>query len=125
MDQRYASAFVAGQQVTVTLLRDPESMFPARVTNAAGRGLALMTSSAVPPGTPLKIMVADSMFLGEAAYCRRQADSWYIGVELNQVLAGLAELGRRLQEYSPAPSGRQGVYALDHRNTQNRQERHQ
>ena len=125
MDQRYESALVAGQQVTITLLRDPESKFPARVTKAAGRGVVLIAPSAVPPGTPVKIMVADSMFLGEAAYCRQQADSWSIGVELNQVLAGLAELGRRLQEYAPVPLGGQGVYALNHRNTQNRQQRHQ
>src|SRR5687767_99801 len=101
MDQRYESAFTAGQHVTITVLRDPESKFPARVTNAAGRGLVLIARAAVPPSTPVKIMVADSMFLGEAAYCSQQADSWYIGVELNQVLAGLAELGRRLQEYAP------------------------
>ena len=120
MDQQCDSDFVPGQQVTVTLLCDPASQFPARVTNAAGRGLVLVTPSAVPPGTPVKITVKDSMFLGEAAYCRQQADFWYIGVELNQVLAGLAELGRRLQEYSPVPLGRQSVHAFDHGNTQNR-----
>lgn len=100
MDKRREPRFVADQAVTITMLRDPENRMPARVKDSSGRGLGLELLSAVPPGTALKIEMEDSVILGEAVYCRKDKDTWFVGVELNQVLAGLAELGRRLQEFS-------------------------
>jgi hypothetical protein len=122
MDKRREPRFVADQSVTVTLLRDPETRVPARVKDSSGRGLGLVSSLPVLPGTALKIEMDDSVILGEAVYCRKDRDYWFIGVELNQVLAGLAELGRRLQEFSAELSGRQAVYALEHRHAENRQQ---
>ena len=106
MDQRREPRFVADQAVTIVLLRDPETRVPATVINASSRGLGLTTTSAIPPGTALKIQIQDSLILGEAVYCRQEPHSWFIGVELNQVLVGLAELGRRLQEFAPEPLSR-------------------
>ena len=120
MDKRREPRFVSDQSVTITLLRDPETRVAARVQNSSGRGLGLLSSSPVPPGTALKIEMEDSVILGEAVYCRKDSDWWFIGVELNQVLAGLAELGRRLQEFSAELSGRQAVYASEHSYAENR-----
>ncbi len=102
MDHRREPRFVADQPVTITLLRYPEIRLSATVTNASGRGLRLIASSPVSPGTAVKIEKEGSLILGEAVYCRQEPEFCVIGVELNQVLAGLAELGRRLQEYAPA-----------------------
>ena len=71
----------------------------ARTRNSSGRGLALEISQPVPLHSALKIEIEDSILLGEAIYCRQEGDAYLIGVELDQVLHGLAELGRNLQEF--------------------------
>src|SRR2546426_12913 len=101
MEQRREPRFVADQTVTITLLRDPEIRLSATVTDVSKGGLRLIAASPVTPGTAVKIEKDDSIILGEAVYCRQEPEFCVIGVELNQVLAGLAELGRRLQEYAP------------------------
>jgi hypothetical protein len=120
MDKRREPRFVADQTVTVTLLREPQASIVAKVQNYSGRGLGLITATAISPGTALRIVMDDAMILGEAVYCRQELDHCYVGIELNQVLAGLAELGRRLQEFSPSGSGGETVYASDHRDEKNR-----
>ena len=47
----------------------------------------------------MKIEKDDALILGEAVYCRQEPECCVIGIELNQVLAGLNELARRLQEH--------------------------
>lgn len=93
----------------------------ATVTNASARGVGLLAPEAVPAGTAIKIEMDDTLILGESVYCKQQTGEWLIGVELNQVLTGLSELGRRLQEFQPLPPlGRERVDAVDQRNAQHR-----
>lgn len=92
----------------------------ATVTNASGRGVGLVAPQEIPPGTAIKIEMDDALILGEAVYCKNQGPSWLIGVELNQVLTGLSELGRRLQEYAAPSLGGQRTDTVDQRHTQNR-----
>ena len=73
----------------------------ARVKNASGRGLGLMTAGPVAPGAAIRIEIDDSIVLGEAIYCRDESGGHFIGVELDQVLVGLTELGRILEGFSP------------------------
>jgi hypothetical protein len=108
-DQRREPRFAANQQVTVTLLRDPQSRMPARVRDSSGRGLGLETPLPIPPGSALKIEIDDGIVLAEAVYCREEQGCCFIGVELNQVLAGLAELGRCLQELTSESRSRSEV----------------
>jgi hypothetical protein len=120
MDNRREPRFVTDQSVTVTLLREPQITLTGRVQNYSGRGLGLMTDTAVASGTALKIAMDDAIILGEAVFCRQEEDHYYVGIELNQVLAGLAELARRLQEFSLGSLGGEAVYASDHSDEQNR-----
>ena len=101
MDQRREVRFAANQVVVVTLLRHPETRMAGRVKDYSGRGLGLETPLPIRPGSALKIEIDDAMILGEAVYCREEQGYSFIGVELNQVLAGLAELGRCLEELTP------------------------
>jgi hypothetical protein len=71
----------------------------AVVKNASGRGLGLLTPAAVPAGSAIRIEIDDSIVLGEAIYCRSDREGHFIGVELDQVLVGLTELGRTLAEF--------------------------
>jgi hypothetical protein len=107
------------QAVTVTVLGNQEAKVPARVTNASTNGLGLVSPRALPAGTALKVDLEDAYILGEAVYCKEEAGGWVVGVELSQVLNGLSELGRRLHEYAPAPSGGERLHTVDDRQAQN------
>jgi hypothetical protein len=123
MDQRREPRFVADQSVVVTVLGEHETQHAARILNASGRGLAIEMPSAVPPGTAIKIEVDDSILLGEAVYCKGGQGSYLLGVELDQMLCGLTELGKRLQEFATKePSGSEVAYSVNHRQRQYRQQ---
>lgn len=114
MEQRREPRFEAEQEVAVTVLGECEVQQVAKVKNASGRGLALEMPGPVAPGAAIKIQFDDAVVLGEAVYCRRSPDACLVGVELDQVLCGLTELGRKLQEFATGEtSGRQVAYTLD------------
>jgi PilZ domain len=101
MDQRREPRFEADQAVVVTILTEQPTRMTARVRNASGRGLGLFMSCRVDPGAAIRIEIDDAIVLGEAIYCRKESDGHFIGVELDQVLVGLTELGRRLSSFDP------------------------
>lgn len=121
MEQRREPRFRTDQPVTLSILGDGEPVVGARVKNVSGRGLGLEVATAIQPGAALKIEVGDAIVLAEAVFCRRDQDTYFVGVALEQVLSGLAELGRILQEYADEPSGTQPQYTVDHRPQQHRQ----
>jgi hypothetical protein len=100
MDHRREPRFHADQPVRVTLLTDPPTRLDARVRNASGRGLGLMTPAQVAPGSAIRIEIDDDVVLGEAIYCRAEGEGYFIGVELDQVLVGLSQLGRNLAGFA-------------------------
>ena len=100
MDQRREPRFTANQSIIVTLLGKEARTEAAIVRNASSRGLAIAIANPIAPCTALKIGFEDGFVLGEAVYCRREPDSYLVGVELDQVLCGLRALGRKLQEFA-------------------------
>ena len=100
MEQRREPRFAIQQRVPVTLLGEPDVRRSARIQNVSGRGLGLFMREAVPPGTALQIELENEIVLGEVIYCRREAEGYFLGVELDQVLSGLAELAARLEEFA-------------------------
>jgi hypothetical protein len=101
MDKRRDPRFQADQPVVVTVLSDPQIRMDARVKDASGRGLGLVTPAPVVPGAAIRIELDDTIVLGEAIYCRDEPDGYFIGVELDQVLVGLTELSRNLAAFAP------------------------
>jgi hypothetical protein len=101
MDQRREPRFEADQAVVVTILSEQPTRLAGRVRNASGRGLGLVVACQIDPGAAIRIEIDDSLVLGEAIYCRAEADGYFLGVELDQVLVGLTELGRRLSAFDP------------------------
>jgi hypothetical protein len=110
MEHRREHRFPNEQPVSLTVLGDPERRLTAIVKNASGRGLGLICSESVPSGAAVKIEIGDSIFLGEAMYCKAVEDAYYLGIELTEVLSGLAALSRIAQEFNdqlePAASRR-------------------
>lgn len=101
MDQRREPRFEVDQAVIVTILGEHPVRMAARVRNASGRGLGLLVPAPIDPGAAIKIELEDALVLAESIYCRAEADAYFIGVELDQVLVGLTELGRRLSAFDP------------------------
>jgi hypothetical protein len=126
MDQRREPRFVTDQSVVVTVFGDPEMRHPAKIRNASPRGLSIEIPCEVPPTTAIKIELDDAIMLGEAVYCQGSKGSYLLGVELDQVLCGLTELGKRLQEFATTESsGGEVAYAVNHRQRQHRQQTEQ
>jgi hypothetical protein len=96
MDQRREPRFRVNQPVTVTVLSEPRRRIGGSISNASGRGLGVVMEARVEPGAALRIELEDAILLGEAIYCRSEGDTHFLGVELDQMLVGLTELGRHL-----------------------------
>ena len=94
MEHRREHRVPTEQPVILTVLRDPERRLTATVKNASGRGLGLISSESVPSGAAVKIEFGDSIFLGEAMYWKAVEGGYYVGIELTEVLSGLAALSR-------------------------------
>jgi hypothetical protein len=100
MEHRREHRVPTEQPVSLTVLGDPEKRLTATVKNASGRGLGLVSPEYVPPGAAVKIEIGDAIFLGEAMYCRATEDGYYVGIELTEVLSGLAALSRMAQAFN-------------------------
>jgi hypothetical protein len=86
--------------VKLVILGDSEISASASVRDASGNGLGLLSSIAVPAGAAVQIEFEDTIFLGEAMYCQAAEGGYLVGVELKQVLSGLAALARAAATFS-------------------------
>jgi len=100
MDQRREPRFAADAAVAVTVLGQHPICHTACVKNASGRGLGLQMDHPVPLGSALKIEGEDSTLFGEVAYCQEVESLFLVGVDLDQMICGLAGLGRSLERFS-------------------------
>jgi hypothetical protein len=124
MNQRREPRFEAEQSVWITLFGEPDIQLKARIKNVSVRGLGLELQGPVAIGTALKINLDDGLLLGEVIYCRADEASYYVGVELEQALCGLAELAQALRAFSDTPSrdtssGPQQTHPVNQRRYQN------
>ena len=110
MEHRRDPRVPTEQPVSLTVLGNPEIRMQSTVKDASGRGLGLLCPERVPSGAALKIEFGDTLFLGEAMYCETSEIGYLVGVELTQVLSGLAALSRMAEafksELEPAASRR-------------------
>jgi hypothetical protein len=129
MNQRREARLAANESVAITLFGEPDITIPARVKNISARGIGLELEGPVAPGTAVKIELQDALLLGEVIYCRRNEASYgvsyYLGVELDQALSGLAELSRVVNAFGePARSGPQQAHAVVERSDERQQQAH-
>jgi len=94
MEHRREQRVPTEQPVILIVLGNLERRLTATVKNASGRGLGLIASESVPSGAAVKIEFGDSIFLGEAMYWKAVEGGYYVGIELTEVLSGLAALSR-------------------------------
>ena len=103
MNQRRETRLEANQQVWITLFGEPDIRLPARIKNVSPRGVGLELQGPVAIGTALKVDLEDALLLGEVIYCREDETSFYVGVELEQALYGLAALAHITGESADSP----------------------
>ena len=112
MKERRDPRFGANQTVWITLFGEPDIQLRARIKNVSGRGLGLELDGPVATGAAVKLELDDTLLLGEVIYCRKDPSSYYIGVEIEQSLAGLADLGIAVRAFNADLAGEDaGAYA--------------
>lgn len=85
------------------MLGSREDASPARAIELSGHGLRLLVSHPVPVSAPIKIQCGDEwLALGETCYCLAEGSHFTVGVQVDQILTGLAELGDRRRELAAA-----------------------
>ena len=94
VERRREPRFVGDQPVNLTVLRDTETHVSATVTNYSGRGIRVSAPTAIPVGSAVRIDLDDAIALAEVCYCQKQGDSYAVGLQLEQILAGIKELAR-------------------------------
>jgi len=97
--QRRAPRFATGQAVPVTVLGNAEVRTAATVRNVSGRRLGLEAPIPIPAGAAIKVEVEDAIVLAESVFCRKEAGGYFAVIAMDQVLSGLAELGRILEVF--------------------------
>jgi hypothetical protein len=121
MNQRREARFSIDQPVEVVVFGSPDLHLSGKIHNASGRGIGLQLEQRLPPGTTLKINLADSILLGEVIYCRAKADCWYAGIELEHALFSLSELAEALRGFGEEPLSSEDPNTLHHTGRQSDQ----
>jgi hypothetical protein len=107
MNQRREPRFRADQQVRITVYGTPDLHLNATVRNVSGRGMGIEVEGPLAAGSALKIEMDDAILLGEVIYVRDEGKHFYLGVELEQTLVGLADLARAVRPFwADAPDSR-------------------
>ncbi len=103
MEQRSEERFAIDPPVAVIVLDGREIRQTARVRNVSPTGLQLVSDRVIPAGAAIKIELDNSLALGEVVYCVAEGDHSVLGVKLEHVLNGLAELQKKLMAFAGEP----------------------
>ena len=82
------------QMVRVTALSGNREAMQGMAADLSGRGIRVLVPERLAAGDPVRIDLDDALLLGEVCYCEPCESGFLIGVELDQVLNGLAALER-------------------------------
>lgn len=120
MNQRRDSRFQTDQPIQITVFGLPDIQVQAKVKNISGRGVGLEVERPLAIGAALKIPLDDAILLGEVIYCRAQGGGYYVGIELEHALFGLADLAVALRSFSDEYSGVEQPHAVQHAREQHK-----
>lgn len=104
MERRRELRVNTDQAVMVTVLGRQRQEMQGRTVDLSGRGMRIVLPKRVHPGDPIKVGLEDALLLGEVCYCRPQGRDFVIGIQLDQVLNGLADLSRLNQSLLDSPA---------------------
>lgn len=122
MNQRRDARFQTDQPIQLTVFGQPDIQMPAMIKNTSGRGVGITVKGRLAIGAALKIKLDDAILLGEVIYCRDEGDGYYVGVELEQALFGLADLAVALRSFNDEFSGAQEPHSMQNARHQDDQQ---
>jgi len=94
MEKRAFPRTQAAQTAKLTVLEQPSYTLTAEVLNLSGRGAGLRVEQQIPTGTPVRLDLKDSLFLGEVCRCASTEGGFLVGLQLEQALTDVASLDR-------------------------------
>ena len=94
MERRHELRVTSDQTVDVAALGPDRRQMKGITLNMSGRGISIFVPTAFSPGDAVRIELEDALLLGEVCYCRPHNEGFIVGLEVDQVLEGLAELNR-------------------------------
>lgn len=107
MDRRLSPRLPVDLQTTLTILGDSGGEdaveLPVRVENVSGNGAQIRLLWRLPVSACVKLVLEDSLYLGEVAYCHESDEGYQAGLVLEHAvhsLHGLQNLMRSLQAES-------------------------
>ena len=111
-DRRQSPRLIAEESVTVTCLSSaPQSKlsspFAARIVERSDYGMRIETADWIPPATLVRVDLADSLLLGEVAWCAKLGNCCHVGLRMEQSLQHLGDLRRLVASLLGAQFGTQ------------------
>jgi len=100
MEKRREPRYSPGEPVMVSILTGEQSTHCATVKNGSGNGMALAMPVPVKPGAAVKILLDDSLLLGEAVHCSPLEGGFLVGVHLESKLTQLSRLAQMLEKFA-------------------------
>jgi PilZ domain len=99
MDRRQSPRLPGHESVTLTRLSsDPRSVpsapLAAQIVERSASGLRIETSEHIAPATLVRLDLADSLLLGEVAWCAKVSGRYHVGLQMEQSLQHLGDLRR-------------------------------
>ena len=101
MDRRQSPRLAAVDEESVVLTclsSDPHSLLSAprvvRILERSAYGLRIETSEPIAVATLVRLDLADSLLLGEVAWCAKVGDRHHVGLQTEQSLQHLGDLRR-------------------------------
>ena len=100
MDRRREPRIQAYETVHLTVLGNAGYSTVANAIQLSAHGMRLVMDGTIPVNAIIKVEGDDWLALGEVCYCRLERSHSVVGLELDQALVGLAELGVRSRAFS-------------------------
>ena len=97
IDRRQSSRLPAEDSVMLTCLSAgpiPNTPLPARIVEKSDYGMRIEVSDPIAPATLVRLDLADTLVLGEVAWCAKVGDHHEIGLRMEQSLQHLGDLRR-------------------------------
>jgi PilZ domain len=86
-EMRHEPRFTVSDPVQLTLLDMPDTpSIQGEISDLSKSGLALLASSQLPIGQPVKVQLADAVVLGQVRYSNPTSEGFKTGVETESVL---------------------------------------
>jgi len=106
MDRRQHPRYETEAPVVITILSGGATTVEAVLEQLSGTGARISSPVALPPGTPLRLDLPDTMLLGESVHCQSAGERYVVGVHLEHSLNTVGELRRLMNALMIEGQGR-------------------